>query len=69
MTHSENEPTPPAGGSQSTDAIWYYVRLGERIGPVSEESIKLLLDNGTVHLDLPCLDKNDWKRLETNTRH
>ena len=71
MTHSENEPTPPVGGSQSADAIWYYVRLGERIGPVTEESIKLLLDNGTVHLDSLVWTKTfgkDWKSIrDTST--
>ena len=51
MTHSENEPTPPAGGGRSTDAIWYYEKIGAQpIGPVTEESIKLLLEAKTITL-------------------
>ena len=49
MTHSENEPTPTAGGSEPRDAIWYYEKIGKQpVGPVSEKSIKLLLEAKTI---------------------
>ena len=53
MTHSGNEDMPPAKEGQLPNTLWYYEHLGERIGPVTEESIKLLLKNRTIQED--CL--------------
>ena len=68
MTHSENEPTPPAGGSQSTDAIWYYEKIGKQpVGPVTEESIKLLLEAKTIHQNTRVWNKafgKEWKAIK-----
>jgi hypothetical protein len=68
MTSSEDEPTPPATGSQSTDAIWYYEKNGmQPVGPVSEDSIKLLLDAKTIHNNTRVWTKafgNEWKAIK-----
>ena len=68
MTHSENEPTPPAGGGRSTDAIWYYEKIGAQpIGPVTEESIKLLLEAKTIYPNTRVWNKSfgkEWKAIK-----
>ena len=68
MTHSENEPTSSAAGSQSTDAIWYYEKIGKQpVGPVSEESIKLLLEAKTIDYNTRVWTKafgKEWKTIK-----
>ena len=68
MTNPENEPTPPATGSQSTDTIWYYEKIGKQpVGPVTEDSIKLLLEAKVIHHNTRVWTKafgKEWKAIK-----
>jgi hypothetical protein len=69
----ENKQTPPSTERQSSNAIWYYENLGKRtgsgksIGPITEEVLKLLLENGTIYPNTLVWQKafgKDWKQIQ-----
>jgi hypothetical protein len=66
----ESKQTPASTESQSSNAIWYYgerIGSGKPIGPITEEALKLLLENRTIYPNALVWQKafgKDWKPIQ-----